>query len=294
MRAPKAFRLRAIVASLCFAFVCGGATSASAALILGSAENFAVLAASTVTNTLATTIQGDVGLYPGSSVTGGGLITLLGGSVLEVTSPAAHGGESAAMTAYNSLVALTPTTDLTGKVLGSGGTVGTLTPGVYSFSSSAQLTGTLTLDFGSHPNTPFVFQIGSTLTTASASAIDVINGDASSAIYWQVGSSATLGTTTVMAGNILAAASITLNTGADILCGRAIALTGAVTLQGNTISNDCGSYNGGTGRSDFGSVGFSGVGNTTTVPEPASVLFLASGLLGFAALRRSGLRANRP
>jgi hypothetical protein len=95
------------------------------------------------------------------------------------------------------------------------------------------------MSFGSDPNQPFVFQIGSTLTTASASAVDVLNGDANAGIYWEVGSSATLGTGTTFAGNILAEASITLNTSASILCGRAIALTAAVTMDSNTISNNC-------------------------------------------------------
>jgi type VI secretion system secreted protein VgrG len=148
------------------------------------------------------------------------------------------------------------------------------------------LTGTLTLDFDGTPSQPFVFQIGSTLTTASASVVNVLNGSSNSAIYWEVGSSATLGTSTVFAGNILADQSVTLNNTAKILCGRAIALNAAVTMDTNTISNNC-SFGGdfGSGRSDFGSTGFSGV-TATRVPEPASGLLLTMGLIMLVVLRR--------
>ena len=121
--------------------------------------------------------------------------------------------------------------------------MGVLTPGVYTFDSTAQLTGTLTLNFAGMSDAEFVFQIGSSLTTASASDVVVENGNSTDAIYWEVGSSATLGTTTDFAGNIIADQSISLNTNAEILCGRAIALVAAVTLEDNTISNDCNAYN---------------------------------------------------
>ena len=126
---------------------------------------------------------------------------------------------------------LAPTQNLTGQNLGGL----TLTPGVYSFSSSAQLTGTLTLDAQGDPNALFVFQIGSTLTTASNSSVVFINGGQGNNTFWQVGSSATLGTGTAFTGNILALASITLTTGANIRCGRALARNGAVTQDHNNI-----------------------------------------------------------
>ena len=131
----------------------------------------------------------------------------------------------------------------------------TLTPGVYFFASSAQLTGTLTLDAQGTPNAEFIFQIGKTLTTASASVVNVFDGGAGDGVFWQAGSSATLGTSTVFAGNILADQSVTLNTTAEILCGRAIALHAAVTMDTNTISNDCTASEGSQGRTDFGSGG---------------------------------------
>ena len=114
-------------------------------------------------------------------------------------------------------------------------------------------------------------------------------------VFWQVGSSATLGTTTVFAGNILADQSVTLNTAASILCGRAIALNAAVTMDTNTISNDCSGAGAlGSGRNDYGSGGFSG-GQTpvSAVPEPSTYAMLLAGLglLGFAAYRRKNLEA---
>ncbi|MDQ2666487.1 MAG: ice-binding family protein, partial [Gemmatimonadota bacterium] len=161
------------------------------------------------------------------------------------------------------------------------GLVGPLTPGVYFFSSTAQLTGNLFLDFLSNPNGAFVFQVGSALTTASGSSVTVANGGAGAGIYWQVGSSATLGTATAFKGNLIANTNITLSTDATILCGRAIALNGVVTLDRNMVSNDC-------GNGDFGSYGFSGgSGAVTATPEPASVLLMGTALLGvFGMVRR--------
>jgi type VI secretion system secreted protein VgrG len=139
-------------------------------------------------------------------------------------------------------------------------------------------------------NALFVFQIGSTLTTASASSVNVINGTSSTGVYFDVGSSATLGSTTTFAGNILALASITLNTGAQITCGRAIAKTGSVTMDANTISNNCDAGGDlGTGRTDFGSVGFSGGTDAAeAIPEPGTYVLLSSAL-GLLALARRKL-----
>lgn len=176
-----------------------------------------------------------------------------------------------ALTAANYLASLSPTEVLTGQDLG--GLV--LTPGIYFFAASAQLTGTLTLDALNDPNALFVFQIGSSLTTASASMINVINGNGSTGIFFDVGSSATLGTSSVFAGNILADQSITLNTTSAILCSRAIALNGAMTMDTNTISNNCAQGGDlGSGRTDFGSREFGGADSMTAVPEPGTVLLI--------------------
>jgi Ice-binding-like len=257
------------------AFLCSPSI-ASAASILASAQNFAVLGSTTVTNTGLTSINGNLGLSPGVLISG--LITVSLSGTLDQTDPAAQQAQMDAMNAYNALTLLPFTNNLTNDDLG---TLGTLTPGVYRFSSSAQLTGTLTLDAQNDPNALFVFEIGSTLTTATNSAVTVINGGANTRVYWLVGSSATLGTATAFEGNILAQQSITLNTSVAIPCGRAIALNGAVTLDTNTVSNTCGG--------DFGSFGFSGQ-DIPGAPEPGTVPLVCTGLLILALYGRQTRR----
>jgi hypothetical protein len=194
-----------------------------------TANSFAVLAGSKITNTGATTINGDVGTYPTTSETGFGSITLTGTN--HVGDAVTQGAKTDLVTAYNNAAGQACDTDLSGTDLGGL----TLTPGVYCFSSSAQLTGMLTLNGQGNSNSVWVFKIGSTLTTASSSVVKLINGAQSCNVSWQVGSSATLGTSTNFTGNIIALTSITLNTGSAIN-GRALARNGAVTLDTNTIT----------------------------------------------------------
>ncbi len=197
--------------------------------LLGTAESFAVLGGSTVTNTGPTTVQRNLGVSPGSAVTGFPPGVVTGGSI-HVNDAVASQAQSDVTTAYNSLAGRACDVDLTGQDLGGL----TLLPGVYCFSSSAQLTGTLTLDALGNSSSLFIFQIGTTLTTASNSSVLTIGGSPCN-VFWQVGSSATLGTTTRFQGNILALASITLNTSARIT-GRALARNGAVTMDTNNVS----------------------------------------------------------
>jgi hypothetical protein len=193
-------------------------------------SSFAVLGGSTVTNTNTPTIvTGNLGVSPGSAVTGfpPGIVT---GTVHAADAVAAQ-AQTDLTTLYNRLAGASCNTDLTGQNLGGL----TLTPGVYCFASSAQLTGTLTLDGQGNSNAIFIFQIGSTLTTASASSVLLINSASSCGVFWQAGSSATLGTGTALAGSIVGLTSITLNTGASVT-GRALARNGAVTLDDNHVT----------------------------------------------------------
>jgi Ice-binding-like len=269
------------LAPLALAVLLSAAPAVQAVPLLGSAQGYGVLGATEVTNTGASAVVGDLGVAPGTAITGLGAIVLVGTSHSNDTS--ANQAQVDAAVAYAWLDALAPNTVLSGQDLGGM----TLAPGIYSFATSAQLTGTLTLDAGGDPNALFVFQMGSTLTTATGAMVNVVNGGNSVGVFWQVGTSATLGTGTQFAGNILADQSITLVTGASILCGRALALHAAVTMDTNRISNDCsGLGNLGSLRDDFGSAGFSG---TPMIPEPSSAALAALGglsLLGWRAWRR--------
>jgi hypothetical protein len=249
---------------------------------LGTAASFAVLGGSTVTNTGPTTIGGDLGVWPGMSITGLMSITLTDSHTVHAGDMVAMQAQSDVTTAYTTLAGLPcPPAHNLGMQLG--GLM--LTPGVYCVSSSAQLTGVLILNAQGNANAEFVFQIPSTLTTASNSLVSLINGADGCNIFWQVGSSATLGTGTNFEGNILALTSITLTTGANILDGRALARNGAVTLDTNTISTDnCPPTSTSTSTSTSTATATATTGGA--VPEPASVVLWVLGGLILAAYGR--------
>ena len=248
----------------------GSLAWAQSAPSLGSSASFAVLGTTTVTNATTppgppafTTITGDLGLSPpGISVTGFSLVPgvnrivvgpspatgVTGG--LGVVTGTIHVGDSVALLAhadatkaYAALLGQTcnPANNLSGQDLGGL----TLTPGVYCFDSSAQLTGTLTLS----GNGVYVFQIGSTLTTASNSSVVLANGALCGNVFWQVGSSSTLGLGTTIVGNLIAFTSDTVTTGVSV-AGRVFALGGAVTLDTNNITAGACASNGGGGGHD--------------------------------------------
>jgi LPXTG-motif cell wall-anchored protein len=200
---------------------------------LGTTSNFAVLAGSTITNTGPTTIGGtaggDVGLAPGTAFTGSASVTMSG--VQHLADTVAVDAKTALVAAYDDAAGRTPVTSVATEL---GGT--TLLPGVYG-NPTLGITGALTLDAQGDPNAVFIFQTASTLITASSSSVNMINGAQACNVYWQVGSSATFGTSTSFIGHVFALTSITANTGATFR-GQLLARNGAVTLDTNTITND--------------------------------------------------------
>lgn len=224
-----------------FTFLYGSSpVQAATAPSLGTAQDFAVLGGSTVTNTGSSVITGDLGLWPGSAITGFPPGSVSG--TIHTTDAVAKQAQNDVTTVYNNLDQPCDV-DLTGQNLGGK----TLTSGVYCFSTSAQLTGTLKLNAQGNADAVFIFKMGSTITTASGSSVAVVNGGQDCNVFWRVGSSATIGTTTQFVGNIVALTSITMNTKAK-LNGRALARNGAVTLDTNRIAaSECSGSGGGGG-----------------------------------------------
>jgi hypothetical protein len=230
---PSRLALTAILAGATTVLTClAGAPAARAAtapVSLGTAANYGVLAASTVTNTGLTTINGNLGLSPGTAVTGfppgrvNGTIDAADGAALQA--------QNDLTAAYNAAAAAPVTATIPVEL---GGT--TVTPGVYaSPAGTFGITGTLTLDAQGNPNAVFIFKAASTLITASASNVVLVNGAQAANVFWVVGSSATLGTYSVIQGNIMAQASVTVTTGTTV-DGRVLARTAAVTLDSDTIT----------------------------------------------------------
>jgi len=209
--------------------------SLNAQISLGpTVATFGVLAGSTVTNSGPTVVTGNLGVSPGTAITGftgiapggPGIVTGTIDSANAVAAQAQNELTAAYNTAAGAAVTATKAGDLGGQ---------TLFPGVYMSTSTLGITGTLTLDAQGNANAQFIFQIASALTTATSSSVVLINGANAANVFWQIGSSATLGTSSTFAGDILAFSSISLGTGA-VLNGRALARNGAVTLLSNPIT----------------------------------------------------------
>jgi len=204
-------------------------TPVSLGAITSGGNNFAVLAHTTVTNTGATAVTGDVGVWPGTAVTGfpPGSAT---GSIYRGVAPA-DAAQSSLTSAFNDAAGRPADADVAGNQGGR-----TLNPGVYKSTSTLAISsGDLTLDALGDSNGVFIFQIASSLNVTSGRMVILSGGAQAANVFWQVGSSATLGTTSSFAGTILAQASVSLSTGAT-LNGRALARDGAVTLQGNVVT----------------------------------------------------------
>lgn len=249
---------------------------------LGTALNFSVLAGSTITNTGPTVVTGSLGLDPGSAVTGfpPGRIT---GSK-HITDAVALQAKGGLVTAYNDAANAPTTSDLTGKNLGGKN----LNPGVYAFSSSAQLTGSLTLS----GKGVYIFKIKSTLTTASNSVVRLTDGAEGCSVFWQVGSSATLGTASQLQGNLMALTSITMTTGATIRSGRALARNGAVTLDANTITPPSGTCTTALTTSTSASVPGTGAGNSALPGIGLAMVLGGTAAAAIGIRRRRGVRPN--
>ena len=226
-------------------------------------DTFGVIAGSTVTNSGPTVVLGNLGVSPGAAVTGFAAIAPGGPGVatgmIHSADPYAGQAQLELTAAYNAAAGAMSTATVAGDLGGL-----TLAPGVYTSTSTLDITGTLTLDAGGNPNAQFIFQIASALTTATSSSVVLINGAQASNVYWQMGSSATLGTTSNFSGNLLALSSISLGTGA-VLEGRALARNGAVTLLSNTINTPAGA---------------GGPPPPLVTPAPSSLILVTMALLG--------------
>ncbi len=271
VRRPRHAPARSIVArrarrglgllSLALLLVAALTSSAQAASVgLGTAGSFSVLGGSTVTNTGPSVLNGDLGLSPGTAITGFPSGTVHG--TIHANDAVAQQAQADLTTAYNDAAGRSSTATVTGDLAGR-----TLSRGVYTSASSLGLSGDLTLDAQGDPNAVFIFQAGSTLTTGAGSRVLLTGGAQACNVFWQVGSSATIGTSTAFTGNILALTSISVNDGVTVN-GRALARNGAVTLNNDTITAaNCATGGGttgggGTGGTGGGPTGGGGTGGT--------------------------------
>jgi hypothetical protein len=219
------------------AFAAVPVAAQAAPVNLGTVSPFVVLGGSTVTNTGPSVLNGDLGVAPGTALTGFGLPAVVNGATHD-NDGVANQAKADLGTAYDVAAGqpVSGANDLTGTNLGNR----VLTAGAYRYTSSAQLTGPLTLDAAGDPNAQFVFEISSALTTASASSVVLVNGASPCNVFWQVGTSATLGSTTAFKGNLMALASISLNNAVTVQ-GRMLARNGQISLINDVIDGSmCG------------------------------------------------------
>ncbi|MEO8469157.1 MAG: ice-binding family protein [Chloroflexota bacterium] len=274
-------RMATIGAGAVLALALAGTAFAAATVGFGTATNFAVLAGTTITNAGATTITGDVGLHPGTAVTGFTTVTLTGAT--HYGDAVALKAKNALVTAYNNAAGASPVTAVPTEL---GGT--TLTAGVYG-SDTLGLTGTLTLDGAG----VYIFQAASTLITAPNSTVALINGASACNVFWQVGSSATLDTSTSFKGTILALTSITM-AGGVTLDGRALARNGDVTLINDTIdASACATPTPSVPFTDTVTTTPGALSDPTSVPIIALLVVTTAALIGMLRLatKRSRSRA---
>ena len=275
----------AIVLTFCTLVLSATCARADQFTVLGTASTYGVLGASTITSSGPTVVSGNLGLYNGTSVTGFLPGTVINGS-MHITDRQAQTALADAQGAFNFLSGFAPTQTLTGQDLG-GLTLGS---GVYYFSTSAALNGSLTLDFQNANDANIIFLIGTTFTTSANSSMSVVHQGRNDNVYYVVGTSASLGANSVFAGDILADGSIGLGTGVRSECGSLAALLGAVTMLSNEINN-CSS----TG-SNVTPYSVAIPPDPTPVPEPDTFAMLATGLLagtGIFRRRLSSFCSNR-